>query len=76
VRDPQARWSPLEGSGDAQARQSPLEGGGDPRAMRTSLEGGVSPRARRILLEGMPCWAALMGHGGHRGVGCAVRVSC
>jgi hypothetical protein len=34
----------------------------------------VSPRARRTLLEGVPCWAALVGRGGHRGVGCAVCV--
>jgi hypothetical protein len=34
----------------------------------------VSPRARRTLLEGAPCWAALVGRGGHRGVGCAVCV--
>jgi hypothetical protein len=26
------------------------------------------------LLEGAPCWAALVGRGGHRGVGCAVCV--
>jgi hypothetical protein len=34
--------------------------------------GGVSPRVRRTLLEGAPCWAALVGRGGYRGVGCAV----
>jgi hypothetical protein len=32
----------------------------------------VSPRARQTLLEGAPCWAALVGRGGHRGVGRAV----
>jgi hypothetical protein len=36
--------------------------------------GGVSPRARRTLLEGAPGWAALVGRGGHHGVGCAVFV--
>jgi hypothetical protein len=32
----------------------------------------MSPRAKRTLLEGAPCWAALVGRGGLRGVGCAV----
>jgi hypothetical protein len=43
-----------------------------PRARRSPLEGGGDPRARQTLLEGAPCWAALVGCGGHRGVGCAV----
>jgi hypothetical protein len=33
----------------------------------------MNPRARRTLLEGVPCWAALVGRGGHRGVGRGVR---
>jgi hypothetical protein len=40
-----------------------------PRAGRSPLEGGVYPRARRSLLEGTFEWAALVGRGGHRGVG-------
>jgi hypothetical protein len=47
-----------------------------PRARRSSLEGGVYPRARRSLLEGTFEWAALVGRGGHRGVGrapCALK---
>jgi hypothetical protein len=37
----------------------------------------VSPRARRTLLEGVPCWATLVGRGGHRSVGlCCVRMFC
>jgi hypothetical protein len=44
----------------------------EPRARRSPLEGGVSPRARRTPLERAPCWAALVGRRGHRGVGCAV----
>jgi hypothetical protein len=58
------------------ARQSPLEGGVYPRAGRNPLEGGVYPRARRSLLEGTFKWAALVGRGGHRGVGrapCALK---
>jgi hypothetical protein len=51
------------------ARQSLLEGGVYPRAGRSPLEGGVYPRARRSLLEGTFEWAALVGRGGHRGVG-------
>jgi hypothetical protein len=51
------------------ARRSPLEGGVCPRAGRSPLEGGVYPRARRSLLEGTFEWAALVGRGGHRGVG-------
>jgi hypothetical protein len=51
---------PCAGAG-ALVREPPLEGGGD-------------PRARRTLLEGAPRWAALVGRGGHRGVGCAVCV--
>jgi hypothetical protein len=43
-----------------------------PRARQTLFEGGVNPRARRTSLEGVPCWAALVGRGGHRGVGRAV----
>jgi hypothetical protein len=45
-----------------------------PRARRNLLEGAVSPRARRNLLEGAFDWATLVGRGGHRGVGCALRV--
>jgi hypothetical protein len=44
-----------------------------PRAGRSPLEGGVYPRARRSLLEGTFEWAALVGRGGHHGVG---RASC
>jgi hypothetical protein len=73
VREPRARPSPLEGGGDPRARRKPARGGMSPRAKRTSFEGGVSPRARRTLLEGAPCWAALVGRGGHRGVG---RAAC
>jgi hypothetical protein len=51
------------------ARRSPLEGSVYPRARRSSLEGGAHPRARRSLLEGTFEWAALVGRGGHRGVG-------
>jgi hypothetical protein len=36
---------------------------------RSPLEGGVYPRARRSLLEGTFEWAALVGRGGHHGVG-------
>jgi hypothetical protein len=45
-----------------------------PRAGRSPLEGGVYPRARRSLLEGAFEWAALVGRGGHRGVGRALCV--
>jgi hypothetical protein len=34
----------------------------------------VSPRARRNPLEGAFDWATLVGRGGHRGVGRALRV--
>jgi hypothetical protein len=34
----------------------------------------VSPRARQNLLEGAFDWATLVGRGGHRGVGRALRV--
>jgi hypothetical protein len=57
---------------EPRGRRSPLEGGGDPRARRKPARGSVSPRARRTSLEGAPCWAALVGRGGHRGVGRAV----
>jgi hypothetical protein len=43
----------------------PAYGNGPARAER--------PRARRSLLEGTFEWAALVGRGGHRGVG---RASC
>jgi hypothetical protein len=46
----------------------------EPRARRTPLGRGGSPRARRSPLVGAPCWAVLVGRGGHRGVGCSVRV--
>jgi hypothetical protein len=65
---------PARGGMIPRARRNPLEGGVDPRARRTSLEGGVSPRARRTLLEGAPCWAALVGRGGHHGLGCTMCV--
>jgi hypothetical protein len=59
------------------AGRSLLEGGVYPQAGRSLLEGGVHPRARRSLLEGTFEWAALVGRGGHRGVGRApcVRLS-
>jgi hypothetical protein len=56
------------------ARRNPLEGGVSPRARRNPLEGAVSPRARWNLLEGAFDWAALVGRGGHRGVGRALHV--
>jgi hypothetical protein len=46
-----------------------LKGGVCPQAGRSLLEGGVYPRVRRSLLEGTFEWAALVGHGGHHGVG-------
>jgi hypothetical protein len=73
---PRARRSPLEGGVYPRAGRSPLEGGVYPQAGRSSLEGGVYPRARRSLLEGTFEWAALVGRGGHRGVGrapCALK---
>jgi hypothetical protein len=65
---------PSYGNGRARAerpraRWSLLEGGVYPRARRSPLEGGVYPRAGRSLLEGTFEWAALVGRGGHRGVG-------
>jgi hypothetical protein len=66
---PRARWSLLEGGVYPRARQSLLEGGMCPRAGRSPLEGGVYPRVRRSLLEGTFEWAALVGRGGHHGVG-------
>jgi hypothetical protein len=50
------------------------EGGVCPRAGRSPLEGGVYPRARRSPLEGTFERAALVGRGGHHGVGRAPRV--
>jgi hypothetical protein len=73
--NPRARRSPLEGAVDPRARRDLLEGAVSPRARRNLLEGGVSPRARRNLLEGAFDWATLVGRGGHRGVGRALRVS-
>jgi hypothetical protein len=55
-------------------RRSLLEGAVSPRARRNPLEGGVSPRARWKPLEGAFDWATLVGRGGHRGVGRALRV--
>jgi hypothetical protein len=75
-RDSQARSGAGALVKEPRARRSPLEGGASPRVRRSLLEDVVSPRARRTLLEGAPCWAALVGRGGHRGVGCAVCVSC
>jgi hypothetical protein len=40
-----------------------------PRVGWSPLEGGVCPRAKRSLLEGTFEWVALVGRGGHRGVG-------
>jgi hypothetical protein len=71
---PRARRNPLEGGVSPQARRNPLEGGVSPRAGRNPLEGAVSPRARRNLLEAAFDWATLVGRGGHRGVGRALRV--
>jgi hypothetical protein len=77
VREPRARRSPREGAGTLE------RGGAHPREREPSSEaepargGGVSPRARRTLLEGVPCWATLVGRGGHRSVGlCCVRMFC
>jgi hypothetical protein len=70
---PRARQSPLEGGVYPRARRSPLEVSVHPRTGRSPLEGGACPRARRSLLEGIFEWAALVGRGGHRGVG---RASC
>jgi hypothetical protein len=56
------------------ARRSLLEWGAGPRARQKLLEGGVSPRARSNLLNGAFDRATLVGRGGHRGVGCALRV--
>jgi hypothetical protein len=41
----------------------------NPRARRSPLEGGVNPPAGRSPLEGAFDWSALVGRGGHRGVG-------
>jgi hypothetical protein len=71
---PRARRNPLEGGVSPRARRILLEGAVSPRARRNLLEGGMSPRARRNLLEGAFDWATLVGRGGHRGVGRALRV--
>jgi hypothetical protein len=72
---------PVCGNGRARAersraRRSLHEGGVCPRAGWSPLKGGVYPRAGRSLLEGTFEWAALVGRGGHRGVGrapCALK---
>jgi hypothetical protein len=86
MREPRVRQSPLEGGGTLErggtrSREAGTlkRGGTCPRGREPSSEaepdrGGVSPRARQILLEGAPCWAALVGRGGYRGVGCDVCV--
>jgi hypothetical protein len=53
---------------------TPLEGGVSPRERRNPLEGDVIPRARQNPLGGAFDWATLVGRGGHRGVGRALRV--
>jgi hypothetical protein len=58
---------PACGKGRAHA-----EVGVHPRARRSALEVGVHPRARWSLLKGTFEWAAMVGHGGHRSVGCAL----
>jgi hypothetical protein len=65
---------PARGRRGPSIEAEPARGRVSPRARRASLEGGVSSRARRTLLEGAPCWPALVGRGGHHGVGCAVCV--
>jgi hypothetical protein len=60
-----------EAEANPRARRSPSEGALNPRARRNLLEGGVNPRARRNLLEGVFEWAALVGRGDPRSVGCA-----
>jgi hypothetical protein len=52
----------------------------DPRARRGPsseadfVRRGREPSSEADLLEGAPCWAALVGRGGYRGVGCAACV--
>jgi hypothetical protein len=58
----------------ASSEAEPARGRRGPLSDAEPARGGVSPRARRTLLEGAPCWTALVGRGGHRGVGCAVCV--
>jgi hypothetical protein len=72
--NPQARQSLLEGAVSPRARRNPFEEGVSPRARQNPLEGGVSPRARWNPLEGAFDWATLVGRGGHRGAGRALRV--
>jgi hypothetical protein len=71
---PRARRSLFEGGVYPRARRSPLDVSVHPRTGRSPPEGGVCPRARRSLLEGIFEWAALVGRGGHRGVGRALCV--
>jgi hypothetical protein len=65
---------PVPACGGGRAREgASSEAEMNPRAGRSPLEGGVNPRAGRSPLEGAFDWAALVGRGGHRGVG---RASC
>jgi hypothetical protein len=56
----------------ASSEAEPARGRRGPSSEAEPARGSVSPRARRTSLEGAPCWAALVGRGGHRGVGRAV----
>jgi hypothetical protein len=65
---------PARGGRGPSSEAEPARGGREPSSEADHARGGVSPRARRTLLEGVPCWAALVGRGGDRVVGCAVCV--
>jgi hypothetical protein len=67
-----SRCAREETSSDAE----PARGGHEPSSEVDPARGGVSPRARRTLLEGVPCWATLVGRGGHRGGLCCVCMFC
>jgi hypothetical protein len=64
----------------ARGRQGPsseahlVRGEREPWSEADLVRGGREPSSEADLLEGVPCWAALVGHWGHRGVGRAMCV--
>jgi hypothetical protein len=64
----------------ARGRQGPsseadlVRGGREPSSEADLVQGGHEPSSEADLLEGVPCWAAQVGRGGHRGVGRAMCV--
>jgi hypothetical protein len=67
---------PARGRRGPSSEADPARGQREPSSEADLIRGGLSLRARRTSLEGALCRAALVGRGGHHGVGRVVCIFC